>query len=103
MGVEILVLGADERLFHQVGNRVRRGKQPPFTGKFVDDLALTAVNAADGGRGILRKAFMAGQIAAIDIENRANAQRNGQQAHGQGRKDTAEKRQDESEHAGVLY
>ena len=55
VGIKILVLSRDKRLFHQIGNRICRGKQPPLFGEFINDTALPGINPADRGRGILRQ------------------------------------------------
>ena len=80
MRIEILVLGRNESLLDQVRDLGRRGKQAPFLGEFVDDPPLGRIDAADRGGRVLRQAFMAGQVAAIDIEHRANAERHGKDA-----------------------
>ena len=50
VGVEILVLGGDEGLLHQIGNILGRHEQPPFLGEFVDDLAFAGIDPADRRR-----------------------------------------------------
>ena len=87
--IEVLVLGRDERLFHQIGNGFRRGEKPPFLCEFVDQTALTGIDPADGRRGVLRQRLVAGQIAPVHPEDGTDGQRDHGDAHGHGGEDTA--------------
>ena len=62
VGVEMLVLGRHKGLLYQLGDILRGHKQAPLLGEFVDDPAFARINPADGGRGILGKAFVARQV-----------------------------------------
>ena len=90
MGVEILVLGGDEGVLHQIGDILDRHEKPPFLREFVDDAAFAGIDAADRGGGVLRQAFMAGQVAGIHPEDRADGQRAEQDAQRDGREDGPE-------------
>ena len=96
--IEILVLGADEGFLHQIGNVLDGREQTPFFGEFIDDPPFAGIDPADRGRGILRQAFMAGQVAAIHPEDRPHRQGSKKQAQCQGCEDRSEKRPDEPDH-----
>ena len=67
MFVEILVFSRYERLFDQIGNFISRRKQPPFGGKFINDLPLARINPADRLGRILRQNLVRRQIAPVDV------------------------------------
>ena len=96
--VEVLVFGRDEGLFNQGRDRVGRREQAAFLGEFVDQPPLPRINPADRRGRVLRKGFVAGQIAAIHPEHRADGQRDHTDAHGEGGKNTPEERQDQTKH-----
>ena len=75
MGIEILVLGADEGLFDKVRDILGRGEQAALAGEFVNDAPLARINPADRRRGVIGKRFMARQILAVNVENRTDAER----------------------------
>ncbi len=91
MGVEILVLSRNKRLFNQVRNFICGRKQTAFACEFINDLPFGRINPTDRGWFILRQRLMAGQIAPIDPENRTQGQSRSNRAQGQHRKDRAEK------------
>ena len=98
VAVEILILGADERLFHQIRNIFDGREQPPLFGEFVDDPPFAGIDPADRGRGILRQAFVAGQVAAIHPKHRPHRQSSKKRPQCQGGKDRSEKRPDKPDH-----
>ena len=87
VGIEILVLSRDKRLFHQIRNLRRRGEQAPFLGKLINHPPLARINPADGWWLILRQGFMTGKVTPIDPENRSQCQRNHGNAQGYGAED----------------
>ncbi len=82
VGVEVLVLGADEGVLHHIGDILNRHEQPTLFGKFVDHPAFAIIDAADDRRAVLRQALMAWQVARIHPEDAANSQRGEQQPQG---------------------
>jgi len=81
------------------GNILDRGEQPAFLGEFVDDPAFGGIDSADGGRGVLRQRFMAGQIARIKPQHATHHQRHGHCAQRHKAEDGPEERADEPDHA----
>ena len=98
VSIEVLVLGRDEGLFDQRRDRIGRREQAAFLGEFVNQPPLPRINPANRRRRVLRKGFVAGQIAAIHPEHRADGQRDHTDAHGEGGKNTPEERQDQTKH-----
>jgi hypothetical protein len=49
VGVEVLVLGRDEGILHQIGDILDRHEQAAFLGEFVDDPTLAGIDPADRG------------------------------------------------------
>ncbi|OIQ64270.1 hypothetical protein GALL_541800 [mine drainage metagenome] len=82
VNIEILVLGRDEGILHQRRDFIDRRIKAPLGGEFVDDLALTGKDPADGRRLILRQQVITGQVTRIHPEQRANGQRAKDQCHG---------------------
>ena len=92
MGVEILVLRRDEGLLDQVRDFGRGGVKAALLRELVDDLPLGRVDPRDRRRGVLREPLMAGQVAAIHPEHRADRDRHHHGTERQDREDAAEKR-----------
>jgi len=99
VGVEILVLGADEGVFDDIGDVLDRHEEAAFLREFVDDAAFAGIDAADGGGRVLRKAFVRRQVARIHPEDRADGQRAEQDAQRDGGEDCPEEGPDEPKHA----
>ena len=91
MGIEILVLGANERLFHHVGDVFGGRKQAAFDGKFVDDLSFARIDPANRLGRVLRQRVIGRQIAAIHVKHAAQTQCHRDKSKAQHRKDGAEK------------
>ena len=82
MVVEILVLGGNERLLDQIGDGRGTHEQAPFAGEFVDQRAFAGINPAYGGRAVLCKLFVIGQVVAVDPHDCANRQTGGKDGQG---------------------
>ena len=100
--VEILVLGRDEGLFDQVGDLFGGGEKPAFLGELIDHPAFTGIDPADCRRLVLGQRFVAGQIAAIDPEDRADRQCDGRGPHGDHGENATKERKDEPQHHALL-
>ena len=87
VGEKMLVFRRNEREFHQIWNIFYWHKQAAFLGKFVNHPAFAGINPADGGGGVLRQTFMAGQAFGIHPEDTPHGDRPEQQPKGDGRKD----------------
>ncbi len=98
--VEILVLGADESVLHQLRNVLGRDEEAAFLREFVDDPAFTGIDPADRRGGVLRQIFVAGQVAGIHEEDAAQGQRGKDQPKRRRREDPAQNISDKSEHRG---
>ena len=98
VGVEILVFGADERLFDHRWDRLSRCEKPAFLRELINDPAFARIYSADRGRLILRKAFMAGQVAPIHPEHRPHGQRYHRRTHSDGGENPTEEGQNEPKH-----
>ncbi len=97
--VEVLVLGRDKGVFHQIGNLLGRGVEAALAGKLVHQPATARVDPADRRRLVVGKLLMARQVPGIHPENRAQRQRTHDCGQGQPGKDRADEAQDESDHA----
>ncbi len=62
MLVEILVLGRQERVDDELGNRLDRQIQPPFLGIFPEQRAVRRVNTRHHRRLIILKLRVIGQV-----------------------------------------
>ena len=92
VGEKMLVLGRHEGEFHQIGHIFDRHEKAAFLGKFVNHPAFARIYPADGGGGILRKAFMAGQAFGIHPEYTAHGNRPEQKPKGDRREDSPKER-----------
>ncbi len=102
MDIEILVLGRNERLFDQIGNVFGGGEQTAFDSEFINDPAFAGINPTDRLWLILRQAFMAGQVFAIDPKDRTDAKRDNSRAKRHKREKSAKNGKDESDQRGPL-
>ena len=91
VGVEILVLRRDKRRLDQIRNIRRAHKEATLAREFIDDLAVSGIDAADGGRGILGKGRVVGQIAPINVKHRTNHEGPQRNPHDQRGEESAEK------------
>ena len=91
MVVEILILGADKGLLYQIRDRLCWHKKAALFGEFVDQTPFARIDPTDRRGCILGKRFMAGQVAPIHVEDRADGQGRHGNAQREQRKDPAEK------------
>jgi hypothetical protein len=94
MGVEVLVLGRDEGLLHQVGHLVDRHEDAPLAGELGDDVAGAGVDAGQDLRLVLAELLVARQVMAVDLDETGDAAEG--EDHGQRRE--GEKRCEQANH-----
>ncbi len=72
MGVEILVLGRDEGVLHQIGDGVGRQVKPALMGIFREDRSVAGMNAGHDRRVVILELRIVRQVLRIDVDQHAD-------------------------------
>ena len=83
VGVEILVLGADERVLHESRDFVDGRVDSPLAREFVYDVALDRIDARNRRGFVGRKLLVVGKSLAVQPEHRTQAEGRGKDARRQ--------------------